>query len=159
MRIDTSTLAVSVIVIIVSMIAGVFVPYYKITNDVENTLFTVSGIMFSIGLGLTVTSNTHGVMNKIYITEIRKNMSDCQSRFITLFLLLTLFYISLSYTDSIKFVTIAEHDINLNFRLAFAITSIYSIIFFITIFHSIQKFNEELEDRINEETHRNKVES
>lgn len=151
MRIDTSTLTVSAIVIIVSMIAGVFVPYYKITNDVENTLFTVSGIMFSIGLGLTVTSNTHGVINKTYITGIRKNMSDCQSRFITLFLLLTLFYISLSYTDSIKPVIIAGHGIKLNFRLTFAITSIYSIIYFIIVFHSIQKFNEELEDRINEE--------
>lgn len=156
MRIDVSTLSVSALVVIVSMIVGAFVPYYKITNDVENTLFTVSGIMFSIGLGLTVTSNTHGVMNKSYITGIRKNMSDCQSRFITLFLLLTLFYISLSYTDSIKSVIIVGHNITLNFRLAFAITSIYSIIYFIIVFHSIQNFNEELEDRINEEIQNNR---
>lgn len=151
MKINFHTLIVTAVVIFLSLFLGMFTPYYKINNDVENTLFTVAGIMFSIGLGLTVVSNTHGVKNKQYIKDIRYNISICQSRFITLFILLTVFYILLAYTDKWNYFFISNHKFSLNIRLSFAITAIYSIIYFILIFHSIQKFNEELEDRINDE--------
>lgn len=134
------------------MFIGMFVPRCNIDNGVENTLFTVSGIMFSIGLGLTSVSSTHGVKNKDYIHLIRANMSLCQSRSISLFLLLTIFYIILSYTTHLpNHILIANLVIPLNYSLAFVLTAIYSIVYFIIIFGSIQKFNNELEDRINKE--------
>lgn len=130
---------------------GMFLPVCKITNDFENTLFTVAGIMFSIGLGLTVTSSTHDVLNKEYIKEIRTNISVCQSKFNTLFLLLTLFYLSLSFTDDLDSFTIYGRHFSCNLKLSFSITSLYSIFYFIRLFHSIQKFNDDLEDKIKQE--------
>lgn len=39
-----------------------------------STLYNVSGIMFSIGLGLIVSFNLSGIRNREYIKEIRKNI-------------------------------------------------------------------------------------
>lgn len=151
MKIDIRTLKVTLIMVTFSLLFCSVLPYYHLNDDTENTLFTVSGIMFSIGLGLTVVSNTHDVKNKIYIREIRKHMAYCQSRFITLFLLQTIFYICLGYTDNLKTFNLGKLTFILNFRLAFAITSVYTIIYFVIVFRSIQRFNDELEDRINKE--------
>lgn len=46
-----------------------------------STLYNVSGIMFSIGLGLIVSFNLSGIRNREYIKEIRKNIANtCRIR-------------------------------------------------------------------------------
>ena len=48
-----------------------------------STLYNVSGIMFSIGLGLIVTFNLSGIRNREYIKEIRKNIANIRDIFIS----------------------------------------------------------------------------
>lgn len=59
-----------------------------------STLYNVSGIMFSIGLGLIVSFNLSGIRNREYIKEIRKNIANIRDIFISYFIISTLIYIS-----------------------------------------------------------------
>lgn len=59
-----------------------------------STLYNVSGIMFSIGLGLIVSFNLSGIRNREYIKEIRKNIANIRDIFISYFIISTLIYIT-----------------------------------------------------------------
>lgn len=68
-----------------------------------STLYNVSGIMFSIGLGLIVSFNLSGIRNREYIKEIRKNIANIRDIFISYFIISTLIYITYSYIEVIDF--------------------------------------------------------
>lgn len=50
-----------VVCVIISMITSFFFPDFNPGNGAVSTLYTVSGIMFSIGMSLIVTSSAAGV--------------------------------------------------------------------------------------------------
>lgn len=49
--------------LVISILVAIFSDI-TIESDVSNTLFTIVGIMFSIGMSIAVTSNTSAVVNK-----------------------------------------------------------------------------------------------
>lgn len=53
-----------------------------------STLYNVSGIMFSIGLGLIVSFNLSGIRNREYIKEIRKNIANIRDILLVILLFL-----------------------------------------------------------------------
>lgn len=59
--------------LVVSMLIAAF-SNIAIGKDVSNTLFTIVGIMFSIGMSLAVTSNTSVVVNKSVRKSIREEI-------------------------------------------------------------------------------------
>ena len=48
---------------------------YRPNDSTLNVLYTVSGILFSVGLGLIITFVPNGVKNPAYIVEIRKTLN------------------------------------------------------------------------------------
>lgn len=127
-----------------------------IEKDTLSTLYTVSGIMFSIGMSLTVISNTSGIKNKDVRIEIRREIKRVRNNFIYCFSIATLLYIlfissttesgllEMSYSllvDSIRFKSSSM----------LAVYLVYSIIYFIINFIAIQNFNESIEEELNKE--------
>ena len=51
------------------------------------TIYTVSGIMFSIGISILVTFNLHGIKKKSFIDKIRVNINKVRDIFIYYFAL------------------------------------------------------------------------
>lgn len=123
-----------------------FVPVFTVNNTTLNTLYTVAGIMFSIGMSLSVTSNTSGVRNKTIRNRIRKNMKQVRNFFIYHFLLTSLFYIIYLYKETIN-IKAFTYKIDV---LALVII-IMSIIYYIVNFIAIQRLNEQIEEAINEQ--------
>lgn len=117
-----------------------------------STLYTVSGIMFSIGLGLIVTFNISGVKNKNYIREIRLSLRNIRNSFLvhfglsTTYLLLNQYLPNSNYSYDIKGITL-----NFSFPLLLCGLLIYSIIFFIVNFLEVQKLNHDIFDKLNSE--------
>ncbi|ETS31095.1 hypothetical protein BB987_09300 [Photorhabdus temperata] len=117
-----------------------------------STLYTVAGIMFSIGLGLIVTFNISGVKNKNYIQDIRLSLRSVRNSFLvhfglaTTYLLLNQYLPDSSYSYDIKGITIY-----FSFPILFCGLLIYSIIFFIINFLEVQKLNHDIFDKINSE--------
>lgn len=58
-----------------------------------STIYTVTGIIFSIGLSLIVMFSLHGLKNKSYINHLRKNLFYIRQSFIVYFSIATICYI------------------------------------------------------------------
>lgn len=136
----------SILAIILAGAISYFVPVFTVNNTTLNTLYTVAGIMFSIGMSLSVTSNTSGVRNKTIRNRIRKNMKQVRNFFIYHFLLTSLFYIIYLYKETIN-IKAFTYKINV---LALVLI-IMSIIYYIVNFIAIQRLNEQIEEAINEQ--------
>ena len=65
----------------------------KIGKDVSNTLFTIVGIMFSIGMSIAVTSNTSIVVNKSVRKSIREEINRIRDLFISCFAVVASIYV------------------------------------------------------------------
>jgi hypothetical protein len=119
-----------------------------------NTIFTVSGIMFSVGLGLIVTFNIGGVKNKKHIQQLRNNINDVRNSFITYFFITTVSYVLDKYLRDAKmiftFIYIKNFQIELNWSIFFCLLMLYSIIYYIINFVEIQKLNNDIFDKITE---------
>ena len=65
----------------------------KIGKDVSNTLFTIVGIMFSIGMSIAVTSNTSVVVNRKIRKSIRDEINRIRDLFISCFSIVAIIYV------------------------------------------------------------------
>jgi hypothetical protein len=119
-----------------------------------NTIYTVAGIMFSIGIGLVVTFNLHGIKNKSYIKTIRSNLNEVRNSYILYFSISTVLYITDKYLrdeqNSIITFRIKEMSFNLNISLLFLLIMLYSIAYYIGNFLALQKLNDDIFDKLNE---------
>lgn len=143
----------SVICFITSLIMSFF-DNLCISKDVISTLYTVSGIMFSIGMSLTVISNTSGVKNKDIRLSIRKEIKRVRNNFIYCFSIATILYILLIsfISDNGRFETyysILNGIIKFKISYLLATYMVYSIVYFTINFISIQELNESIEEELN----------
>ncbi|WP_313094261.1 hypothetical protein [Empedobacter sp.] len=119
-----------------------------------NAIFTVMGIMFSIGMGLIVTFNLSSIKNKTVLKAIRENIKSLQTYFITFFSLSALIYIveyffrdQTTNINIFKLFTVKEVNINFNLSLFALSFLLFSIIFFIVNFTKLQKLNNDIIDQ------------
>lgn len=130
----------------VSMIISVLLSYifntFSITENVANTLFTIAGIMFSIGTSLVVTINTSGIKNRTIRDGIRFNMKSIRNKFIVSF-----GFAALIFIIYILFPNLKNEYYNKSWFLL--ILEAYIIIYFIINFISIQELHEQIEDAIS----------
>ena len=114
-------------------------PGFRIEESAANALYTITGIVFSIGLSLTVISNTAGVKNMETKNNIRREIKTTRDHFIITFLLASATYI----------MYIVAPPLNWCFmNRSWGILTIQgvSIAYFVYNFIAIQKFNEQIED-------------
>lgn len=112
---------------------------FRIEESAANALYTITGIMFSIGLSLTVISNTAGVKNKETKNNIRRDIKTTRNHFIFTFLLASATYIMYIVTPPLNWCF-------LNRSWGILTIQGVSIAYFVYNFIAIQKFNEQIED-------------
>lgn len=136
------------------IIALSFIINFEFDDFFMNTIFTVVGIMFSIGIGLVVTFNLHGIKNKDYIRILRKNLNEVRNTFIKYFTISTSVFILDKYTRDKDFTFVHElgEKVTLSFNISFffLLVMLYSIIYYIVNFLSLQKLNDEIFDELNQ---------
>lgn len=129
---------------------------YRPNPSTMNTLYTVSGILFSIGLGLTITFVPNGVKNQAYIKQIRENINQVQNGFFFEFGIATCVYILFSILESndvslsftIKSMVFFEEK-KFSISLFSGVQILSSIPYLIVNFISLQKLNNKIFDRVN----------
>lgn len=119
----------------------------------SSTIFTIAGIMFSVGIGLIVTFNPSGVKNKDYLIQLRSNIEHIRNSFLIHFCLLSVYFIINQYVADKKFdLHFKVHfEITFSFSILFCLLMIYSSIYFVVNFLEIQKLNNDIFDRLNSE--------
>lgn len=114
-------------------------PGFHLEESAANALYTITGIMFSIGLSLTVISSTAGVRNKDIKKRIRMDIKNTRNHFILTFLLASATYIMYLVTPPLSWSF-------LNRSWGMLILQGVSIVYFVYNFIAIQKFHEQIED-------------
>ena len=122
-----------------TVILSYIFPDFSFDENVANVLFTVTGIVFSIGLSLTVVSSTSGVKNQMVKTRIRNSIKKTRNNFIICFSLATAIYV-------LYIILPKEHYKYFNKDFVVLICQCASIAYFIINFIAIQRFNEDIED-------------
>ncbi len=128
-----------------------FFPDFNPGNGAVSTLYTVSGIMFSIGMSLIVTSSAAGVKNIRIRNGIRKEIHIVRNHFIECFVLISILYILLCSAAD-KHSSLPIHE---NFSLKyFSCTYIYDSLFHCILrlnFLAIQRLNYQIEDALDKD--------
>jgi len=120
----------------------------KIGKDVSNTLFTIVGIMFSIGMSIAVTSNTSIVVNKSVRKSIRGEINRIRDLFISCFAVVACIYVLNIIFENWTLYVYGYKIFNLGiFQLLF---QLYSIAYFVINFKSLQNLNNQIGDAIND---------
>lgn len=123
---------------------------YQPNASLLNTIFTVSGIMFSVGLGLIVSFSPDGVRNSSYLQRIRKNINNVKNSFFVEFFVVVLCYVLSTLSLPLNGI-IVVWKVKINLPLFFSIQILLSIFYFAINFLSIQKLKNELFDRVLDE--------
>ena len=137
------------ICIVLSIAISFFLPDPNMGTGIISTLYTVSGIMFSIGMSLIVTSSAKGVKNRRIKNGIRKEIKLVRNHFILCFAIVSFLYIIMyncvenNTSLYINDILIIKYDYLLISFIA------YSIIYFVTNFLAIQRLNNKIEDEID----------
>ena len=146
-----------IIVLFVSFAIAVVFPTFLnsivVDESVISTLFTIVGIIFSVGMSLIISVSTSGVKNKEARSVFRKQLSDIRFRFIATFIILTTLYIILPIGNNKEVCDIAQiRDVTIRISNHFfmVICLFAGIIYYIVNYYSIQSSIYELEDRIDQ---------
>ncbi|MCH7330570.1 hypothetical protein [Acinetobacter modestus] len=114
-----------------------------------NTIYTVSGIMFSIGMGVLCTLNPDKVKNDLLYKSIKSNVLAVRDSYLVYFLIISSVYLIYQIYPDAKFVK-SIGKVQITFDLAYAATflNILGILYFIANFMQIQKLGLDISDRV-----------
>lgn len=132
------------ICLVSTMLMSVFAPSITISDGAISALYTVSGIMFSVGMSRTVISSTVGVKNKEIRLRIRKAIKNVRNKFILCFSIVSVIYLTMELIP----VYFKFFFFHVNFCWFILTSLLFSIIYYIVNFFSIQSLNDTIEDEI-----------
>lgn len=141
-----------IFVVIISAILSQLLPTHS-CDSLLSVLYTVDGILFSVGIGVATGFDLSRIKNKDYLQRIRMNIASTRNSFICFFIYSTLTLLLSQY--------LKKHSITFNLKeliflfdfTTFALCSIlFSIVFFIVNFIGLQTLRDQITDRILEET-------
>lgn len=139
-----------IIFVVISLLTKLSIDSFLI-----NTIYTVAGIMFSLGLGLVVTFNMSGVKNPTYIKQFREDINEVRNRFLIYFSISTFLYLLDYYLRDncigTYTINVFTKQIEFNWSVLVCLVLFFSIIYYIQNFLDIQQLNNEIFDKLNKE--------
>lgn len=146
-----------VIALCVSVVLG-FLIHFNLPASLITTLFTVVGIMFSVGMSLVVTMSTQNVHNQQAKGMIQETINNLLKNYIFCFLLMTaIFAVSMFFkvenADAFKTCGFSLFNLNVRFNYAFAVLlyACYSIVYYIYNMRATREQHYKIEQIIEEE--------
>lgn len=133
-----------VLSIIISILISSFLPSFALEEKIS-TLYAVSGIMFSIGMSIIVTSSFVKVRNKNIRHRIIQAYNKVRNTYIIFFIAISIFYMFIE-KNSTPLCIYKSISFNYSYFVGALIAS--SIVFFIVNFLDIQRLNREIEEAI-----------
>lgn len=123
----------------------------RLDSTFVNTLYTVSGIMFSIGMGVICTFNPDKIKNRYFFKLVKDNIIRLRNSYLLFFVLISVSYLIYLLDPNFEYSIILYKTINITFNMSIFILcqSILTITFFIVNFLEIQKLNFDIADRLN----------
>lgn len=117
-------------------------------SDFLGTLYTVAGIMFSIGMGIICAINLDKVRNVKFYTSIKANILQVRNIYLYYFAIISAGYLAYQLAPGFECtVTIQGAAITFRLSLLVALLTVLSIIYFTLNFLAIQKLNFQITEK------------
>lgn len=146
-----------IIALCISALFGLLI-HLNIPASLITTLFTVVGIMFSVGMSLVVTMSTQNIHNKQAKGIVQETINNLLKNYIFCFLLMTaIFAVSMFFkTENVDGFQACEfnlfkQDLRFNYAFSVLIYSAYSIVYYIFNMRETREQNFKIEQIIEEE--------
>lgn len=136
------TVAYLVLSVVIAGLLSAFTEL-NVRDDVLNTIYTVAGVIFSVGMSIAITPKTEKVTNDNIRATIRASYLAVRNSFMYLFGMGTVLYIVAQAFE------ITKHPASLDFLCAVFI--LLSVVFYVFNFVKLQKLGIEVEDQILKE--------
>lgn len=122
----------------------------RLDSTFVNTLYTVSGIMFSIGMGVICTFNPDKIKNRNFFRLVKENIIKVRNSYLFFFGLISIFYLIYLLNPNFQY-SATFNSINVSFTMSLFVLSqsILTIVFFIVNFLEIQKLNFDISEKLN----------
>jgi len=139
-----------IIVFFINIGISSLINFHSTNIEFINTIYTISGIMFSIGMGVVCTMNPDSIKNPGIYNTIRKNIIEIRDNFLFWFGLISIFYITLQLLpkEQYKFY-IFSHSIIFDLYFFCIALNILSTIYYVVNFIGIQKLTFDIYNKIN----------
>lgn len=134
------------IYLFVSIVLAVVLSLYTralMTGDVLDTLYTVAGVIFSVGMSLTVSPKTDGVVNETIKKSIRYSYKKIRNSFMNFFCINTVLYVLTEFDFSTCLAVILGN--------CCAIFLLFSFAYCAYNFNRLQTLGEKIEDLVMKE--------
>ena len=134
------------IYLLISIVLAVVLSLYTrvlMTGDVLDTIYTVAGIIFSVGMSLTVSPKTDGVANDTIKRSIRYSYKKIRNTFMYFFGVDTTLYVLTEFDYSMCLSAI--------FGNCCAIFLLFSVAYYVYNFNCLQILGEKIEDQVMKE--------
>lgn len=123
----------------------------KPTSDFLGTLYTVAGIMFSIGMGIICAINLEKVKNIKFYKAIKTNILQVRNIYLYYFAIISVGYLAYQLAPEFE-LAITIQGVAITFRLSVlvALLTVLSIVYFTLNFLAIQKLNFQITEKSNQ---------
>ncbi len=145
------------IALTLSILLGLFIRI-NIPASLITTLFTVAGVMFSVGMSLVVTMSTHNIHNRQAKAMVRDTIKRLLSNYIFCFIVLTfcfavamLFKIENNEAFAACQFTFFGLNVRFNYPIAIFLYSVYSVCYYTYNMWVTRSQNDKIECQIDEE--------
>lgn len=134
------------IYLLISIVLAVVLSLYTkvlMTGGVLDTLYTVAGVIFSVGMSLTVSPKTDGVANETIKKSIRYSYKKISNSFMCFFGIDTILYILTEFDFPLRLSAI--------FGNCCAFFLLFSVAYYVYNFYCLQILGEKIEDQVMKE--------
>lgn len=128
--------------VVVAVVISAFTAFC-VSDSINNTLYTVAGVIFSVGMSLTISPKTEKVTNQEWRKKIRASYLNIRNSFLLLFIISTIVFI-VAEAWQIK-------DLPALFKNLCAVFLLISICYYTYNFVRLQRLGEDIEDQVLKE--------
>lgn len=132
--------------LLITIVSAIVLSLYtsiSIQSEVLSTLYTVAGVIFSVGMSLTISPKTDSVTNDSMKKNIRISYIRIRNLFMYFFCLDTILFIM---AEGLFFPKLTAF-----FSLSCGFFLLFSVAYYIYNFISLQKLGEQIEDQVHKE--------
>ena len=147
-----------IVLLIVYILAGFLLVFLTTPSSLVNTLYTVAGVMFSVGMSLIVAVNTQNIRHPESKKSVQQKLHRLMVKYIANFLVLTTIYaITLAFKESEKEIfralsfKVKDIVVSFNYPAALVAVEIVCILYYIINMMETRKQYYEIERLVDEE--------
>ena len=147
-----------IVLIVAYLFAGFMLAKCPVPSSLVNTLYTVAGVMFSVGMSLIVAVNTQSIRHPDAKKDVQGKLNKLLYRYIANFLTLTaVFAVTLTFKVADKETfqpftfDIRDTEIVFNYPIALVALELLCILYYIINMMDTRKQYYDIENMIDEE--------